>query len=110
MNGSDARIHYTAHSPFSLWCICRSLQQVMTIPLLVRPTDVPVPVGAIEKPARDPLLEASYSSITKEELDFVSEQTGIKDKDTLRQHILQVQAEAFSVHPYPCIKRFAFIK
>ena len=82
----------------------------MTISLLVKPTDVPVPGGAIVKPARDPLLEASYSSITKEELDFVSEQTGIKDEDTLRQHILQVQAEAFSVHPYPCIKRFAFIK
>ncbi|TFK93026.1 hypothetical protein K466DRAFT_594724 [Polyporus arcularius HHB13444] len=59
---------------------------------------------------RDPLLEASYSSITTEELDFVRQQTGIQDEAALREHILNVQAEAFKVHPYPCIRRFAFIK
>ncbi|RPD58406.1 hypothetical protein L227DRAFT_505101 [Lentinus tigrinus ALCF2SS1-6] len=59
---------------------------------------------------RDPLLEASYSSITPEELDFVRQQTGIQNDVALREHILHVQAEAFVVHPYPCIRRFAFIK
>ncbi|TBU34845.1 hypothetical protein BD311DRAFT_828054 [Dichomitus squalens] len=82
----------------------------MMVSLSAKPTDVPALTSSIERPARDPLLEASYSSITKEELDFVGEQTGIRDEDALREHILQVQAEAFSIHPYPCIRRFAFIK
>ena len=30
--------------------------------------------------------------------------------DELREHVLSVQSEAFAIHPYPCIKRFAFIK
>ncbi|KAI0719150.1 hypothetical protein C8T65DRAFT_61873 [Cerioporus squamosus] len=62
------------------------------------------------KAERNPLLEASYSSVTPEELDFVRQQTGIQDDAALREHILDVQAEAFKVHPYPCIRRFAFIK
>ncbi|KAM5531493.1 hypothetical protein V8D89_014818 [Ganoderma adspersum] len=40
-----------------------------------------------------------YSPIAKEELDFVSEQTGIKDEDALQLHILDVQAAA--LHPSP---------
>ena len=67
--------------------------------------------SATPKPEpRDPLLEASYASITEEERDFVKAQTGIEDDDKLREHVLSVQSEAFAIHPYPCIKRFAFIK
>ena len=96
------------------------LRMSVTVECASAPVPIPSPVtiavngngctGAKPSEPRDPLLEASYSSITQEERDFVKAQTGIEDDEALREHVLSVQAEAFNVHPYPCIRRFAFIK
>ena len=80
------------------------------MPVIDAPTATNDNINGHAKGNHEPLLEASYSSITPEELDFVREQTGIQDDIALREHILNVQAEAFQIHPYPCIRRFAFIK
>ncbi|KAH9927499.1 uncharacterized protein BXZ73DRAFT_90753 [Epithele typhae] len=53
---------------------------------------------------------APASRPTVEEREFVKKQTGIDDDERLREHVLNVQSEAFAVHPYPCIRRFAFLR
>lgn len=55
-------------------------------------------------------LDASYYSLDEQELGFFKSQTGIQDENELKQHIMRVQADAYEVHPYPCILRFAFTK
>ncbi|PIL30912.1 hypothetical protein GSI_07081 [Ganoderma sinense ZZ0214-1] len=82
---------------------------VMTSSSPTKPTD-PAPLAGDENKPQPHFLTEGYSSIPKEDLDFVREQTGIKDEDVLRQHIFDVQAEALSVHPYKYIKVFAFVK
>lgn len=42
------------------------------------------------------------------ELEFFKQQTGIENEAALKNHIISIQAKAYKVHPYPCIKRFAF--
>ncbi|RPD81612.1 hypothetical protein L226DRAFT_474830 [Lentinus tigrinus ALCF2SS1-7] len=65
--------------------------------------DAPKPsVGLI------PLDETLYS-IDDQALEFMKAQTGIQDAEELKRHILAVQAEAYAIHPYPCIRRFSFI-
>ncbi|KAI0684950.1 hypothetical protein BC835DRAFT_578409 [Cytidiella melzeri] len=56
-----------------------------------------------------PLDESLYAP-TEEEDAFFSSQTGIKDAEERKQHILAVQAEAYKVHPYNCIRAFAFAR
>jgi len=46
--------------------------------------------------------------LTDEERTFFKQQTGIQDDEELKAHILEVQAEAYKVHPYPCIRHFEF--
>ncbi|GBE78156.1 hypothetical protein BKA93DRAFT_733445 [Sparassis latifolia] len=58
---------------------------------------------------KDVVPEDLYS-LDDEEFTFFTSQTGIHDKDELKEHVLKVQAEAYAVHPYPCILRFVFIK
>ncbi|KAH7929865.1 hypothetical protein BV22DRAFT_1102165 [Leucogyrophana mollusca] len=36
-------------------------------------------------------------------------QTGIDDDDVLKKHILTVQAKAYKIFPYPCIRLFGFM-
>ncbi|KAH9891083.1 hypothetical protein C8Q73DRAFT_109551 [Cubamyces lactineus] len=55
-----------------------------------------------------PVDESKYS-LKGEELKFMQAQTGITDEEELKRHILAVQAEAYAVFPYPCIRRFAFL-
>nr|VWP02541.1 FAD-binding monooxygenase BOA2 (EC (Botcinic acid biosynthesis cluster A protein 2) [Ganoderma boninense] len=76
--------------------------------LPTKPTD-PAPPAGDGNTAQPHFMIEGYSSIPKEDLDFVSEQTGIKDEGALRQHIFGVQAEALGVHPYKYIKMFAFV-
>ncbi|KAI0662437.1 hypothetical protein C8Q70DRAFT_908972 [Cubamyces menziesii] len=54
-------------------------------------------------------IDVTKYSLKGEELEFMQTQTGIKDEEELKKHILAVQAEAYSVFPYPCIRRFAFL-
>jgi len=48
--------------------------------------------------------------LTEEERTFFKQQTGIPDDDDLKAHISRVQAEAYEVYPYPCIRLFHFAK
>ncbi|KAH9858783.1 hypothetical protein C2E23DRAFT_717563 [Lenzites betulinus] len=56
-----------------------------------------------------PLNESLYS-LEGAELQFMKKQTGIEDDAELKEHILAVTKEAFAVFPFPCIRRYAFIK
>ncbi|KAI0034152.1 hypothetical protein K488DRAFT_46101 [Vararia minispora EC-137] len=53
-------------------------------------------------------LDESFYGLDAEEAAFYKQQTGIQDDAELKQHIMAVQAKAYSVFPYPCIRRFAF--
>ncbi|KZV95797.1 hypothetical protein EXIGLDRAFT_734645 [Exidia glandulosa HHB12029] len=53
-------------------------------------------------------LDPTFLSLEDDEAAFFHQQTGIKDKDALQDHIIAVQREAFSVWPYPCIRHFGF--
>ncbi|KAI0358977.1 hypothetical protein OH77DRAFT_1420493 [Trametes cingulata] len=55
-------------------------------------------------------LDENLYSIDDEALEFMKAQTGIADPDELKKHILAVQAEAYSIHPYPCIRSFSFLR
>lgn len=55
-------------------------------------------------------LDPSWLVLDAAEAAFFKAQTGIDDDDALREHILAVQRKAFSVWPYPCIRRFVFTK
>ncbi|KLO19232.1 hypothetical protein SCHPADRAFT_818431 [Schizopora paradoxa] len=48
--------------------------------------------------------------LSPEDISFLSAQTGLDDVVELKSHILQVQSEALDVHPFPCIRRFDFIR
>ncbi|KAI0651468.1 hypothetical protein C8Q79DRAFT_933431 [Trametes meyenii] len=60
------------------------------------------------RPTPAPLDESLYS-IDEEAFEFMKAQTSIEDPEELKKHIMAVQAEAYAVRPYPCIRRFAFI-
>jgi len=48
--------------------------------------------------------------LSEQELAFFQSQTGIKDEEELKHHVMSVRAEALTVMPYSCIKAFAFTK
>ncbi|KAJ7315096.1 hypothetical protein DFH08DRAFT_715882, partial [Mycena albidolilacea] len=45
-----------------------------------------------------------------EGLQFLASQTGISDADELKKHVLAIQAKAYQVIAYPCIRIFGFTK
>ncbi|KZV95798.1 hypothetical protein EXIGLDRAFT_834083 [Exidia glandulosa HHB12029] len=53
-------------------------------------------------------LDPALLSLAEDEAAFFQQQTGITDRDALRDHIISVQHKAFSVWPYPCIRHFGF--
>ncbi|TDL28238.1 hypothetical protein BD410DRAFT_782209 [Rickenella mellea] len=63
-----------------------------------------------EKSYRDLPLDPSLYSLEGRDLEFFKRQTMITDDEELKAHILTVQAEAFKVHPYPCIRSFNFTR
>ncbi|KAI0275321.1 hypothetical protein BC834DRAFT_852251 [Gloeopeniophorella convolvens] len=56
------------------------------------------------------LDERYYDILGEEELAFFKVQTGIQDEVELKAHLLQMQAEAYAVYPYPCIRRFSWAR
>ncbi|KAH9858784.1 hypothetical protein C2E23DRAFT_864612 [Lenzites betulinus] len=60
-------------------------------------------------PSKPHALDESLYSIDDEALDFMKAQTGIEDPEELKKHIMAVQAEAYAIYPYPCIRRFSFL-
>ncbi|KAI0662436.1 hypothetical protein C8Q70DRAFT_1088892 [Cubamyces menziesii] len=55
-------------------------------------------------------LDPSLYSIEGDALEFMKASTGIQDPEELKRHILAVQEEAYAIFPYPCIRRFSFIR
>ncbi|KAF8600505.1 hypothetical protein BDV93DRAFT_525383 [Ceratobasidium sp. AG-I] len=55
-------------------------------------------------------LDESLYSLAPNELEFYKSITGITDESELKQHIINIQTEAFHIFPYPCIRRFMFTK
>ncbi|KAJ7685867.1 hypothetical protein B0H17DRAFT_842284, partial [Mycena rosella] len=45
-----------------------------------------------------------------EEFGFVRDQSGIRDPDELKKHVLAVQTRAYDLYSYPCIRRFEFAR
>ncbi|KZV97531.1 hypothetical protein EXIGLDRAFT_607962 [Exidia glandulosa HHB12029] len=65
--------------------------------------------AATERPAHYNLpIDPSVYSLQPDEAAFFKEQTGLHDDEVLKEHILAVQAEAYQVYPYPCIRVFNF--
>lgn len=52
----------------------------------------------------------SELQLSPEDADFLLAQTGFQDVASLKSHILKVQSKAAEVFPYPCIRRFDFIR
>ncbi|QRV73733.1 hypothetical protein RhiJN_01747 [Ceratobasidium sp. AG-Ba] len=57
-----------------------------------------------------PELDESLYSLSDEELKFYLAWTGISDEDELKRHILDIQARAYKIFPYPCIRRLSFTR
>ncbi|KAM6495362.1 hypothetical protein JOM56_008068 [Amanita muscaria] len=57
-----------------------------------------------------PPLDESLYSLDEDELAFFKSETGIDDEGELKKHILTIQARAYEVFPYPCIRFFQFTK
>ncbi|KAI0322178.1 hypothetical protein OF83DRAFT_20012 [Amylostereum chailletii] len=55
-------------------------------------------------------LDAALYKPGDAESAFFKQQTGIQDDEELKSHIVDIQAKAFAVHPYPCIRRFAWTR
>ncbi|KAH7101119.1 hypothetical protein BKA62DRAFT_704316 [Auriculariales sp. MPI-PUGE-AT-0066] len=60
--------------------------------------------------AKIPLNPALLKDLNAEDLGFYQQQTGIKNLEQLREHIAAIQARAFLIFPYPCIRRFSFTR
>ncbi|TFY73907.1 hypothetical protein EWM64_g10105, partial [Hericium alpestre] len=56
-----------------------------------------------------PLNDGLYH-LEPEEKEFFDRWTGIHDEDELKRHILDCQAKAYAVFPYPCIRTFSFLR
>lgn len=57
-----------------------------------------------------PAVDASLYKLTSEEAAFFKAQIGIDDDEDLKRHILEVQAKAYKIAPYPCIHGFVFLR
>ncbi|KAJ3574693.1 hypothetical protein NP233_g1602 [Leucocoprinus birnbaumii] len=65
----------------------------------------PLPVAEVIPP-----LEPGALELTEEEAAFMKTLTGIQDVEELKRHIVDVQAKAYKVYYYPCIRSFHFTK
>ncbi|KAI0066447.1 hypothetical protein BV25DRAFT_1820395 [Artomyces pyxidatus] len=61
-------------------------------------------------PQQNPALDESLYGLDTDEAAFFKQQTGIQDDDELKKHLLQIQADAYAVFPYPCIRIFHWTK
>ncbi|KAI0687619.1 hypothetical protein BC835DRAFT_1448517 [Cytidiella melzeri] len=70
---------------------------------------LPTPQEGKHREWERPLEDKLYTP-DPEALAFWKAETGIEDEAELKQHILTIQKEAFSVYAYPCIRVFEFMK
>lgn len=64
----------------------------------------------LEAPQDIPGLDERFYSLDSEELAFFLKETRIDTESALKSHLIDVQARAYKVYPYPCIRRFNFTK
>ncbi|KAG1821674.1 uncharacterized protein BJ212DRAFT_914119 [Suillus subaureus] len=57
-----------------------------------------------------PTVDTSFYNLSPAQAAFFKTQTGIDDDEDLKRHILEVQAKAYKVAPYPCIHVFNFLR
>ncbi|KAG1880093.1 hypothetical protein F4604DRAFT_517966 [Suillus subluteus] len=57
-----------------------------------------------------PKLDPNLYRLSSEEAAFFKAQIGIDDDEDLKRHILEVQAKAYKIVPYPCIHEFFFLR
>ncbi|KAG2367878.1 hypothetical protein BDR07DRAFT_1392400 [Suillus spraguei] len=57
-----------------------------------------------------PGVDASLYKLSPAQAAFFKTQTGIDNDEDLKRHILEVQAKAYKVAPYPCIHAFGFLR
>ncbi|GBE78165.1 hypothetical protein BKA93DRAFT_784516 [Sparassis latifolia] len=55
-------------------------------------------------------LDRTQYDLSDQDIEFFASQVGIRDRDALKDHILNIQAEAYEVYPYPCIRLLSFAK
>ncbi|KAF9485220.1 hypothetical protein BDN70DRAFT_824365 [Pholiota conissans] len=63
-----------------------------------------------DNPQLRPKLDPSFYHLDADELAFFKTLTGISDEQDLKSHIISVQAKAYEVYGYPCIRSFHFTK
>jgi len=56
-----------------------------------------------------PPPDDGYFALNPDEAAFFKAQTGIKDDEELKRHIISVQHKAYEFAPYPCILLFTFL-
>ncbi|KAJ7590107.1 hypothetical protein C8J56DRAFT_588891 [Mycena floridula] len=69
-------------------------------------TDLTSSYGNRNRPPLDPSLYV----LEEDQLGFFRSQTGIDDEEELRAHVLAVQAKAYEIYKYPCIRSFSFLR
>ncbi|KAG1750827.1 hypothetical protein EDB19DRAFT_1893347 [Suillus lakei] len=57
-----------------------------------------------------PTIDTSHYNLSPAQIAFFKTQIGIDDDEDLKRHILEVQAKAYKVAPYPCIHGFFFLR
>ncbi|KAH7907272.1 hypothetical protein BJ138DRAFT_1014785 [Hygrophoropsis aurantiaca] len=57
-----------------------------------------------------PPLDERFYYMDATDLAFWTSLTGIHDQESLKQHILTIQAKAYKKVPYPCIRNFSFLR
>ncbi|KAI0066448.1 hypothetical protein BV25DRAFT_1820396 [Artomyces pyxidatus] len=72
--------------------------------------DKTTPVTPAHRPTPKFALDESLYGLDAVESAFFKQQTGIQDDAELKEHLLQIQADAYEIYPYPCIRRFAWTK
>ncbi|KAG1781672.1 hypothetical protein EV702DRAFT_1177384 [Suillus placidus] len=55
-------------------------------------------------------VDSSLYSLSPAQAAFFKTQTGINDDEDLKRHILEIQAKAYKIAPYPCIHGFGFLR
>ncbi|KAF8207579.1 hypothetical protein K438DRAFT_1576024 [Mycena galopus ATCC 62051] len=54
--------------------------------------------------------DCCHYQLDADELIFLKDQTKIQDEAELKAHVLAVQKKAYKICPYPCIRRFGFVR
>lgn len=68
------------------------------------------PTGGTQYNYTDVDLDERFYDLDDDEMQFLMQQTGIKDPDELKRYVIAIQREVYIIHPYPCIRLFHFVK